>query len=199
MTNMKENSEFIWHVSRHNVDLNSHVMEKDLTDQEIGDLQALSERARYFGIGALSYLGTRLAFHSRKEGYPFGVVCNILTLEKVDGNPVDETTMMRLAQKLDLKVQPAILHSFRREAANKAYEEADFGPLSVVVAGGWEDDGENRLVRKVFFETIEGPSRAMQFSVEFEPGLDVMISDADFELPEDDGNLVEYTEDQPGL
>jgi hypothetical protein len=197
MTKIKETSVFTWSFTRQTIHSKGHVEGECLTYSETGYLKSLSERAREYGIENYSKLMNIPSLCSAKKEDASGLTCTILNLKTVDGNPVDAAVLMQLAQALELKIHPSVLDDCRRDAANKAYDEADFGPLSVTAATGWEDDGENRLVRKVFFETIEGPSRAMQFSVEFEPGRDVMISDAEFELPEDDGNLVEYKDERP--
>ncbi|MEP3669363.1 MAG: hypothetical protein ABJN42_21810 [Roseibium sp.] len=79
------------------------------------------------------------------------------------------------------------LDTLRRQAAEAAFEDADFDGISVGGTSGWDNDGDDRLVRKVFLEDGGDDTTAMSFTVEFPEGSAAAYP-ADFELPprEDD-------------
>ncbi len=58
----------------------------------------------------------------------------------------------------------------RQLAAQRIFEDWDFGDLAVEAQNGWEHDGQGRFERRAFFDTGAEETAAATFAVEFEPG-----------------------------
>lgn len=72
----------------------------------------------------------------------------------------------------------------RYRKADAAFADADLQDIEVVGTGGWETDGEDRMVMKAYLDVGQKNSHAMSFTVEFTPGTAELACDPDFDLPE---------------
>jgi len=107
-----------------------------------------------------------------------------LHIHTVDGRPAEPDDMLEIAERLDIRFADHQLDRRRHAAAELAFEQADFDGLTVAAMNGWEDDGDDRYTRVVFFENGDNPSMKMQFSLDFHPGTAIPWGDPDFDLPE---------------
>lgn len=73
----------------------------------------------------------------------------------------------------------------RRKKADDLLAEADFGDWSVAASNGWEDSEPGRLTCEVFLEHDEltGPSKKIQFGINFAEGSTEPEGEPEFELP----------------
>lgn len=70
----------------------------------------------------------------------------------------------------------------RTLAADRAFEDADFGEAEVAAHNGWEVAGDSW--RKTVFLDVGGPETArMVFGLEFVPGGDSLAHAPEYELP----------------
>jgi hypothetical protein len=61
------------------------------------------------------------------------------------------------------------------QVADITYDEFDFGDAVILDADRWETDGQDRFIRKVFYENENDPdddSLVATFCVNFVPGTD---------------------------
>lgn len=60
-------------------------------------------------------------------------------------------------------------------AADQAFDEYDFKDVVVLDSDGWETDGDDRVIRRFYYENSEDPSGdslAASFCVNFKKGTD---------------------------
>lgn len=81
------------------------------------------------------------------------------------------------------KMNDNTLERRRRFAADCAFEDADFGDVSVEAHNGWETEGD-RFTKLAFMDVGGDETVAMTFAVEFLPGTAELASDPEFETPE---------------
>lgn len=77
------------------------------------------------------------------------------------------------------------LREARSQAADAALEEMNLAEFAYLGRTGWEDDGCDRLVCKVFLEPIEGRqecSQDMAVGINFEAGS-AEVASVEYELP----------------
>lgn len=75
------------------------------------------------------------------------------------------------------------LDEARRLVADEAFEDADFGEVTVAAHNGWETDGD-RFTKVAFMDVGAHDSEKMIFAVEFTPGSSSLATEPEFVVPE---------------
>lgn len=84
---------------------------------------------------------------------------------------------------MTVKPVPQQLDEARRLVADEAFEDADFGEVTVAAHNGWEIDGD-RFTKIAFMDIGAHDSEKMVFAVEFTPGTPTLATEPEFVVPD---------------
>ncbi len=110
-------------------------------------------------------------------------------IHEVDGQPATPADMLAIGDLLDIAFpEGQDLEARRRDQADAAFEEADFGDVTVEAHNGWEVEGD-RWTKLAFMDVGGEETVKMYFGVEFTPGTAGLVHLPEFEVPERIENL----------